>query len=236
MIGCIYKVTNEINNKVYIGKTMNFVKRKSAHLRCSRNDSHFVFHKALRKYGEDNFKWEIILKDKESNLSDKEKDIIAEYNCHYLNGNGYNMTLGGDGMVGLKHSDEFKRNMSKKMMGNKYTLGNKLSDEHKLKVSIALKGVSRPQCGWVHSKEQKEHLSEVMMGRVFSETHKANLAKVNRASHNKNIYKFRNTNNEEFAGTMLDFKEKYNLDRSSITRLVNGKSNIMKGWTLIKNN
>ena len=233
MTGCIYKVTNEINNKVYIGKTIDFVKRKSAHLRCSRNESYFVFHKALQKYGEDNFKWEIILKDKESNLSDREKDFISEYDCHYLNGYGYNMTLGGDGTLGFRHSDEYKRNLSKKMIGNKNTLGNKLSDEHKLKLSIALKGISRLQCGRVHTNEQKEHMSNVMMGRVFSETHKANLAKVNRDSHNKNIYKFRNTKNEEFAGTMLDFKEKYNLDRSSITRLVSGKSKIMKDWVLI---
>jgi hypothetical protein len=79
-------------------------------------------------------------------------------------------------------------------------------------------------------------MSELMKGRVFSESHKSNLAKVNRESHNKTIYIFINNENEIFTGTMLCFKDKYNLDRSSITKLTNGKIKTHKGWKLKTNN
>ena len=54
----IYKVTNLINQKMYIGKTYNFEKRKREHLYDI--DNGLPFHKALKKYGVKNFKWEII--------------------------------------------------------------------------------------------------------------------------------------------------------------------------------
>jgi group I intron endonuclease len=104
--GVIYKVTNLINNKVYIGQTINFNKRKSDHLRNSKYSNlkcgNTLFYKAIRKYDKDNFKWEIIWKgfffkkkNQESLLDKREKYFIKKYNSHFLNGFGYNMDYGG---------------------------------------------------------------------------------------------------------------------------------------------
>ena len=57
MIGYIYKFTNEINNKSYIGQTNNIKTIYNSHIKCKRNDP---FHNALRKYGLENFNFEIL--------------------------------------------------------------------------------------------------------------------------------------------------------------------------------
>ena len=96
----IYKVTNKINGKIYIGKTYNFEKRRREHIYDIENE--LPFHRALKKYGTDNFEWEII----DTGISDneiKEKEIywIKKLNTcvHFPNSNGYNITLGGEGGV-----------------------------------------------------------------------------------------------------------------------------------------
>ena len=55
----IYKVTNKINGKIYIGQTNNFEKRKREHL-LDKRTNHQAFKRALNKYGFDGFDWEII--------------------------------------------------------------------------------------------------------------------------------------------------------------------------------
>ncbi len=60
----IYKITNLINNKCYIGKTNNFKRRKSDHFRLATVEGHKEYNKtlyrAIRKYGQSNFSFEII--------------------------------------------------------------------------------------------------------------------------------------------------------------------------------
>lgn len=94
----IYKVTNKINGKLYIGKTYNFEKRKKEHI-LDKN-TNIPFHRALKKYGLENFNWEII-DYAESDKEIKEKEIywIKKLNTciHFPNSNGYNVTLGGEG-------------------------------------------------------------------------------------------------------------------------------------------
>ena len=57
----IYVATNKVNGKQYVGQTINMLeKRRVNHLFDSRNGSMYYFHKAIRKYGEDNFVWETV--------------------------------------------------------------------------------------------------------------------------------------------------------------------------------
>lgn len=94
--GIIYKYTNKINGKSYIGQTIQSLnKRHNRHLYDSKNDN-LYFHKALQKYGVDNFEL-IIIEDNINieELDDKEKYWIKYYDTFYLNDNGYNMTEGG---------------------------------------------------------------------------------------------------------------------------------------------
>lgn len=137
----IYKATNTTNGKVYIGFDSKWPSRKRKHKnvmeKCDYN-----FHKALKKYGWDNFVWEIIYqsKDKSHCLKFMEPYFINEYNSFI---DGYNMTLGGDGNFGLKHTEETKRKISKINKGNKYSEGRILSQDTKNKISKSLIGNKR---------------------------------------------------------------------------------------------
>lgn len=96
----IYKCTNKINGKMYIGKTYNFEKRKREHVYDMGNG--LPFHKALAKYGLDAFEWEIIDHAKtDKEVKEKEVYWIKKLNTciHSRNSNGYNITLGGEGGV-----------------------------------------------------------------------------------------------------------------------------------------
>lgn len=94
----IYKVTCKVNGKLYIGKTYNFEKRKREHILDKNVD--IPFHKALKKYGLENFEWEIIdTAESDEELIQKEIYWIRKLNTcvKFENSNGYNITLGGDG-------------------------------------------------------------------------------------------------------------------------------------------
>lgn len=99
-MGYIYKVTCKNTNKIYIGKSESTVaERWKGHCRAAFLESHgdynFPFHRAIRKYGMDNFIIETIDTSNDSEeLKEKEKYWINFYNSYYK---GYNATLGGDG-------------------------------------------------------------------------------------------------------------------------------------------
>ena len=96
----IYKCTNNVNGKIYIGYTHKTLEKRIIEHKCSVNTgSNYLLHKAMRKYGFENFSWELIFEsfDKDYALNQLENDFILEYNSYFENGNGYNMTFGGQG-------------------------------------------------------------------------------------------------------------------------------------------
>ena len=97
--GKIYKVTNKINGKCYIGQTVKAVeKRYKRHIVDSKKDN-YCFHRALRKYGIENFEIEIIEDNIPLlNLDEREIYWISYFDSYYMN-NGYNMTYGGDSLT-----------------------------------------------------------------------------------------------------------------------------------------
>lgn len=83
----IYKITNNLNNKIYIGKTKQFKVRKNQHIK-GHTDS--LVSRAIKKYGIDNFTFEIIDSTlTEDELSEKEYMYIKKFNS--LTPNGYNI-------------------------------------------------------------------------------------------------------------------------------------------------
>ena len=95
----IYKVTNNINNKIYVGQTINTLEyRRNQHERSINynNTRNNAFSKALKKYGVDNFTWEIIdSADNLEQLNQKEEYWISKLNCLIDSGLGYNIKRGG---------------------------------------------------------------------------------------------------------------------------------------------
>lgn len=98
MIGYIYKVTNKINGKIYIGQTIQSVKDRW-HRHCgksgiSKAELNTHFKRAILKYGKENFTIETIEVCDSTKLNDREKFYISYYNSYI---NGYNSTIGGQG-------------------------------------------------------------------------------------------------------------------------------------------
>ncbi len=93
----IYKITNKINNKVYIGKSI-YIERRWYEHKTDMNDINKQNHlyNAMRKYGKDNFLFEII------ELCPKDNNILTEREIYWINyynsyEEGYNETRGGEG-------------------------------------------------------------------------------------------------------------------------------------------
>lgn len=96
MIG-IYLITNKINNKQYIGQSINIEKRVKEHFWKSTYQPDIsynsILHKAIRKYGKENFDWVILEECGVDCIDDKERYYIKKYNTLYPN--GYNILEGG---------------------------------------------------------------------------------------------------------------------------------------------
>ena len=120
----IYKITNKINNKIYIGQVYNktIQDRFNRHVCGAKPDSPSYLCRAIYKYGKENFICELI--DTASSLDElnqKEKYWIKYYNSTDRN-IGYNLTPGGDGgntylCKSKEELDEIKRKIGKSNSG-----------------------------------------------------------------------------------------------------------------------
>lgn len=167
--GIIYKYTNKINGKVYIGQTIDENKRKASH-KCSKRNDHF--HRAIRKYGWDNFDYEVVFTTISSDpdrlkllLDTMEKYFIKKYNSFK---EGYNSTLGGGGNLGYITSEETKKKLSE------INKGKRLSEEAKRKIGEASKGRRIPEKS-IQKRTQKlnKSVSQNTLEGVFICTYKS---------------------------------------------------------------
>ena len=101
----IYKYTNKINGKQYIGQTIRgFDLRHYEHIRGDKS----YFDRAINKYGIENFEWEILyVASNTEELNEKEIELIQKHNT--LKPNGYNVTLGGGSFNGYSPSEKQKK-------------------------------------------------------------------------------------------------------------------------------
>lgn len=101
MVG-IYKITNLINNKVYIGQSKNIEMRWNRHktgpFNPNNNSYNSALYRAIRKYRLENFTFEVIEKCEEKDLNEKEIFWIRYYDSHNKN-KGYNLTGGGENAI-----------------------------------------------------------------------------------------------------------------------------------------
>lgn len=98
MTGYIYRYRNKINSKVYIGQTINIDRRKREHKNDAYRGSNLAFHRAIRKYGLDNFEFDILHEISGDDnyvhiaLNELESKEILAHNSYKF---GYNETMGG---------------------------------------------------------------------------------------------------------------------------------------------
>lgn len=165
MFFLIYKTTNLINNKIYIGK------HQTENINDSYLGSGINLKKAIKKHGLENFKKEILfIFDTEEEMNRKEKELINE--DFISDENNYNLGIGGEGgphFKGKKHTQEaidksnrtqeyiekrkktFKENFEKGI-NKSWNKGKKQTIEHNKKISEGCKGR-------IISEETKEKIS-----------------------------------------------------------------------------
>lgn len=129
MRGFIYKITNKVNGKSYIGQTIQNVKERfyqHCATKCSQAILNMVIHKAITKYGKSNFTIEVIEEVESTNLNDRERYQIKYYDSY---NNGYNSTEGGqDGIKLFKNLDtesivrEYKSGKSLREIGRLFNV------------------------------------------------------------------------------------------------------------------
>lgn len=130
----VYKITNKINNKFYIGISNNVSRRWNNHKHFSTKGTNHPFYNALRKYGFDTFVVETLYTFKSrQEACEKEKELILQLSPHY------NIAKGGEGGFVVTNTEDWKKKLKIARVGRKPALGMKHTEETKLKCSEAAK-------------------------------------------------------------------------------------------------
>ena len=170
---CIYRITNLINGKTYIGQ------HKYRVLDDSYMGSGTLLWKAYKKYGIENFKKEIICKNVQykATIDDMEKFYIKKEREQNPNG-CYNIADGGDGGCTNK-GKHFKVSEETRTKISEAHKGKHLSEEHKKKISKAIAGMFRQN-------ETKKKISETLKSHSVNEETRRKISEANRGiSRNK---------------------------------------------------
>lgn len=145
-MGCIYKITNTINGKLYIGYTTRPIKERMRRHKTDDCKTETLLGRAINKYGWENFVYEVILEEEDKEkLLELEQYYIKKFNS--LKPNGYNMTIGGEKLYGE----------------NNPFYGHTHTEETKQKLSELAKqrtGESNPFYGHTHTEETKQKIRE----------------------------------------------------------------------------
>lgn len=212
----IYKITNKINKKCYIGQTTRSVEvRWFEHVKYHMTQrSHCrKLTNALKKYGLENFTVETIDTAISINeLNDKEVYWVIHYNSIE---NGYNLVAGGDNRL---ISNETRQKISKAGMGRRQSL------ETIEKISSAQRGSKNHNFGKKASRETREKMSKTRKGVKKTDNHKKKIGIGNSVSiickENNIIY-----------SSIKEASNSLNLNRNCIYKVLIGIKNNIKGFT-----
>ena len=171
----IYQIRQISNGRLYIGQTsQSFKKRYWFHrsqLRRHMHDNRYL-QSAWDKYGEDDFEFSVV------EVCERDKTYILEREVYYIQkygtfGDGFNLTVGGEGASGYTPSAETRRKIGQ--ANREHMLGRKHTEETKAKMRQSSRHLSP-------SPETREAVSRYMKHRVVSEDTKAKLRRCNSGS------------------------------------------------------
>lgn len=176
----IYKTTNLINGKIYIGK----------HQTENVNDSYIgsgkFLLKAIKIHGRENFSKEILFVfETEEEMNRKEREILTE--CFISDETNYNAGVGGEGgpqFKGRKHSEETKQKISKSNKGKEIS-------------ALCRQKTAESNRTRIISDETRLKLSNLAKNRTIDEEQRLKISKTMKEYHLKKHEKFRGMSNDE---------------------------------------
>ena len=235
-ISGIYKITNKLNGKYYVGSAININYgcrgRWACHIRGLNGNYHYNHHlqSAWNKYGKDTFEFQIV----DIVPADKTLILLTEqvyldiakleqdrcYNTKFIAGGGEYISESGRNKISEYNRTRIFSIETRNKIGDKLR-GQKRAAEVKKNQSIRAK---------IHYSKPENKAKLIAMNR------RVDYAKVALTNSDKTIYKFINiTTNEIFEGTKLEFRMKYNLNKTNIAGVVKKRRKSVSGWKLFDN-
>ena len=198
----IYKITNNVNGKIYIGQTVRTLEERfTEHKRNKKS----LISKAFKKYGIENFTIEQIdTAESIDELNELEFKYIREYDC--ITPNGYNQCEGGGNTFGYHHSDESKQKMSQNKKGKYAGEENHFYGKH-------------------HTEEARRKMSESRKGRIIDDEWKQHLSEASTVKR-----QVQNLDTGEIFNSIREAAEYYDLKDTHISRVCKGKRNRTGGF------
>ena len=180
MYGYIYKITNLVNNKLYIGQVVTYKgiqQRFERHIQSAEAGADFKLSRAIRKYGKDNFTIEIIdFANSREELNKKEKHWIYYYDSF---NNGYNMTLGGEGGNTYSKRTPEQMKITKQKISNAIHLNNGNKGQYT--------GEKNSMYGKHHSEQTKQIIRDKLIGKKKPKDHGQHVSAANKGRHKNYI-------------------------------------------------
>lgn len=248
MFHVVYKITNKMNGKFYIGV------HSTTKLCDGYMGSGKILKRAIKQYGIENFdKEHLFIFDTRQEALLKEQELVTEELV--LDENCYNLVLGGgdaphcpgekNGMYGRTHTEEARRKMSEVNIGHSRNKGVPKTEEHKRNLSKSLKGkmvgelnpnygnklseeakrsISEKKRGQKHIQEAKDKMSLAGKGRLKTEEHKE---KIRQSNLGKTANKARGIKHHRYRGIIQKLDNNMNV----ISEYVEPSDYISEGYT-----
>lgn len=226
----VYKATNILNNKMYIGQTTRPERRFAEHTwKGSRSK---ILSAAIKKHGKENFEFKILCWCPDKSYADYvEQELIKAHDTRRV---GYNICVGGEGFgSGEDHP----------------CYGRKASDEERKIKAESKRGALNPMFGKENTPEQKAKIRESLLGREITWGNKISAAKKGTKIHPNTIaarrkasetresgYRLVFTKGEEqiIAKSFADAERLLGIHDASIRRVLSGKQHLVGGWCVVK--
>lgn len=253
----IYKITDNLNNKVYIGQTNNDKQRWRQHKHLSGKNPVQYIHRAMKKYGIEKFIYQIIdFANNQWQADCLEINYIDQYDSRNVE-KGYNLSPGGDKvwnrglpkeqqpMYGKKQSEYQKKKLSEFHTGKKkkphtaeWKRNNSLIHSGHLVSEETRKKISEAQIGKIVSEETRQNMSKARLGKKLSQETRKKMSSTREGmgtgENNSNPkLNWELVNNIRFEYENSDVSQtklakKYNVTSSNINAIVNNRT-----WIII---
>jgi group I intron endonuclease len=239
MTSGIYKITNTVNQKVYIGSAVDLKRRKKQHF--SGRQTNKILKQAIKKYGVENFKFEVLEECNPDHCVAVEQTFIDYYKRLLGWENLYNLSPTAGNCLGVKHSKETRKKVSNATRGNKNpNFGKQHTEATKQKISDAKRGKcvgdKNHNFGKPMSEEQKQKISDAKKGKQLSEEHKRKVGDALKGDKNprydSTIYLFQHADGRQFQGTQHQLRTKEGLDQGTLSNVILGRYKSTGGWML----